>query len=164
MNPKTKNMASTRDFEEIYEAYYPLVNAYFVKHFDPSESEDLAQQTFMRLWAWLPHGQTVKNEKSLIFSIAKSVLCDRLRQKTALDGYVSVYELFDIPDTADFASEIELKVTLRTLSEADRMLIDLKNRGLKSREIGDILGISASAVRTRFQALRKSVEKLLKDS
>lgn len=156
-------MASTRDFEEIYEAYYPAVQAYFIKRFDPSESEDLAQQTFMRLWAWLPNGQKVKNEKSLIFSIAKSVLCDRLRQKTALDGYVSVYELFDIPDTADFASEIELRATLRTLTEADRMLIDLKNRGLKSREIGDILGISSSAVRTRLQALRKTVDKLLKE-
>lgn len=156
-------MAETRNFEEIYEAYYPAVQAYFIKRFDPSESEDLTQQTFMRLLAWLPNGQTVKNEKSLIFSIAKSVLCDRLRQKTALDGYVSVYELFDIPDTEDFAAEIELKTTLRTLTEADKMLIDLKNRGLKSREIGDILGISASAVRTRLQTLRKTIEKLLKD-
>ena len=156
-------MAEMRNFDKVYEEYYPAVQAYFVKRFDPSESEDLAQQTFMRLWAWLPHGQTVKNEKSLIFSIAKNVLCDRLRQKTALDGYVSVYELFDIPDTADFAAEIELKATLRTLTEADKMLIELKNRGLKSREIGDILGISASAVRTRLQILRKTIDKLLKE-
>lgn len=155
-------MAETRNFEEIYERYYPAVQAYFVRRFDPSESEDLAQQTFMRLWQWFAHGQTVKNEKSLIFSVAKSVLCDRLRKKTALDSFVSLYDLFDVPDMADFMSEIELNVTLCTLTEADKMLIELKKQGLKSREIGNILGLSASAVRTRLQTLRKTIGKLLK--
>lgn len=148
-------------FEELYERYYAAVKAYFVRRYDPNEAEDLAQQTFMQLWAWLPCGHVIKDEKSLVFTIAKRVLCDRLRRKTKAETEEAVCEIFDIPDDTDFTSEIEFKILLRTLAETDRMMIDLKSRGLKSREIGDILGISASAVRTRFQNIKRSVKKLI---
>lgn len=148
-------------FEELYERYFYAVKAYFARRYDPNEAEDLAQQTFIQIWAWLPCGQGIKDEKSLIFTVAKRVLCDRLRRKSAAETEETVCEIFDIPDDTDFTSEIELKLILRTLSDTDRMMIDLKSRGLKSREIGDILGISASAVRTRFQSIRKTIKKLI---
>lgn len=150
-------------FEELYERYFHAVKAYFSYRYDPNEAEDLAQQTFMQLWAWMPCSMGIKDEKSLIFTIAKRVLCDRLRRKTKAETEETVCEIFDIPIDTDFTSEIEFKILLRTLGETDRMMIDLKSRGLKSREIGDILGISASAVRTRFQNIKKSVKKLIDD-
>lgn len=148
-------------FEELYERYFSAVKAYFARRYDQNEAEDLAQQTFLQLWAWLPCSMGIKDEKSLIFTVAKRVLCDRLRRKTSAETGEAVCEMFDIPDDTDFTSEIELKLILRTLSDTDRMMIELKSRGLKSREIGDILGISASAVRTRFQNIKKSVKKLI---
>lgn len=40
----------------------------------------------------------------------------------------------------------------------DRQLIVMKAQGLNSKEMGKILGISASAVRSRLQALRKKIK------
>ena len=70
-----------RQFNILYDKFYPPVLSYFRKRISEDEAEDLAQITFMKLWAYLPCVTNIKNEKSLIFSIAKNVYCDRMRQK-----------------------------------------------------------------------------------
>ena len=41
-------------FNEIYDNYYKKIFAYFRKDFGKDDAEDLTQQAFMQLWAWLP--------------------------------------------------------------------------------------------------------------
>lgn len=153
------NIVST--FNRIYETLYPAVRAYFSRRFHPDEAEDLTQITFMKLWAYLPCAQLVKNEKALVFKIAKNVCTDRLRQKDMQVLFEELNEQLASKEQTNFESDIELQMTLNTLSAQDRELVDLCRHGWNSKEIAKIQGISASAVRTRKQVLRKRLKNLL---
>ena len=52
----------------------------------------------------------------------------------------------------------EMAQILLSLTEEERTVVEMKNMGFKSSEIGARLGISASAVRTRYQAIRKKLK------
>ena len=111
----------TTDFNRLYREYYQSVCKYFRKRYKEAEAEDLAQETFLRLWAWAGYADSVRNEKALIFSIAKSVLCDRLRRNDALNQYIQIDELFETPSSQSFEKSFELSQILATLSEEERM-------------------------------------------
>lgn len=150
----------TTDFNRLYREYYQSVCKYFRKRYKEAEAEDLAQETFLRLWAWAGYADSVRNEKALVFSIAKSVLCDRLRRNDAMNQYIQIDELFETPSSQSFEKSFELSQILATLSEEERMVIEMKNMGYKSSEIGKKLGISASAARTRLQQVRNKLKNI----
>lgn len=148
-------------FNDLYERFFPMVRAWFSRSFMPEEAEDLAQQTFMQLWGWLPCCAEIRSEKALVFRIARNVRADRLRQKSILAEAVQLMEETDLTDRSDFTTGIDLETVLYRLPRADRELIEMRRLGWSSREIGRAVGLSASAVRTRLQALRKKVGSLL---
>lgn len=148
----------TTDFNKLYREYYQSVCKYFSRRYREADAEDLAQETFLRLWAWAGCVDSVRNEKSLVFSVAKSVLCDRLRRNDALNQYVQIDGLFEKPSYQSFEKSFELSQILATLSEEERTIIEMKNMGYKSSEIGKKLGISASAARTRLQQIRNKLK------
>lgn len=153
------NQNSVTLFNELYEKYYKKVLAYFKKDFDNGEAEDLAQQTFLQLWSWIPNMQFVKNKKAYIFKIAKNVRCDRFRQKALMINTISITDAFEVPEPSVFTDNMDLRISLGAeLTYQDRQLIVMKAQGLNSKEMGKILGISASAVRSRLQALRKKIK------
>lgn len=141
-------------FNIVYEKLYPSVLAYFRKRTNDGDAEDMAQSTFMKLWAYLPCHDNIKNAKSLVFSIAKNVYCDKMRQKKLLE--ISENDiLFETAAKGDFAKQLEIQLEINSLPYEDRQIVNLKQLGCSSREIGKVLGISASAVRSRFQKIRK---------
>lgn len=64
-------------FNDIYDKYYDKILRFFKKDFSIDDAEDLTQQTFLQLWAWIPNAYAVKNSKALVFRIAKNVRIDR---------------------------------------------------------------------------------------
>lgn len=147
----------TKQFNILYNKFYPPVLSYFRKRISEDEAEDLAQITFMKLWAYLPCVANIKNEKSLIFSIAKNVYCDRMRQKK-LQTISENEQFFEITDNKDFTKDIETQMVINSLPKKDREMIELKKLGFSSREIGKIQGVSASAIRTRMQGIRNRLD------
>lgn len=145
-------------FNSLYKEYYQPVCKYFQKRYAESEAEDMAQETFMRLWAWAGCGDSVRNEKSLVFSVAKSVLCDRLRRRDLLAQSEQIDEMLNVQSRDNVELAVEMSNLLCSLSEEERAVIELKNMGYKSAEIGKKLGISASAARTRLQQVRKKLK------
>lgn len=146
-------------FNELYENYYKKVLSYFKKEFDADEAENLTQQTFLQLWSWIPNMQLVKNKKAYIFRIAKNVRCDRYRQKALMLNTVSLADDFEIRDNSVFTDDIDFRLSFNTgLTYQDKQLLVMKEQGLSSREIGKILGISSSAVRSRLQTLRGKIK------
>ncbi len=145
-------------FNNLYKEYYSPVCRYFQKRYAESEAEDMAQETFMRLWAWAGCGNNVRNAKSLVFSVAKSVLCDRLRQRDLLSNSEQIDELLNVQSSDNIELAFEMAQILLSLTEEERTVVEMKNMGYKSAEIGKKLGVSASAVRTRYQAIRKKLK------
>ncbi len=145
-------------FNSVYERYCKAVKSYFLKRFDADEADDLTQITFMKLWAYLPNQKNIKNEKSLIFSIAKSVLCDRLRQRDIEKNELSEIDLID---KEDFTASVELQILIAHLPQKDKELLELKRIGMSSREIAKIQKTNASTVRSRLQRIKSDLKKLM---
>ena len=55
------------------------------------------------------------------------------------------------PSAADDMQSLSVRLAFDALDRDTRELLTLKNFGFKSEEIGALLGVSASAVRTRLQ-------------
>ncbi len=145
-------------FNELYSRYYKAVVSYFSKRFDRNEAEDLAQNVFMKLWAYIPCVTEIRNKKSLVFKIAKNVLVDRLRQKKFSENHEPLDKAENV-GVFDDVTAAETKALLNSLSPRDREIVTLKTDGWTSREIASVQKTSPSAVRTRLQEIRKILKK-----
>ncbi len=149
-----------QEFNRIYEKYYPALYKYFAKNFRECEADDLCQQTFVRLWEWLPCIGQVRSEKAIVFKIAKSVLYDNYRREKTRRELLSLEEMFEVADESNFTEALELNSTLNALSERDRKIVKLKQAGYKSHEIAAILGVSSSSVRTYISKIKQFLKNI----
>lgn len=158
---ESKNIVDV--FNNIYIRYYSSVCSYFYKNFNIGEAEDLTQTTFLKLWSWLSchRSEHILSEKALVFRIARNVKNDRIRMKSNIPDICQFSEQLDICENSDFEQVVEFSVALAELSREDRELLSLKELGWSSKEIGKIMGVSASAVRSRMQNVRKRLEEIL---
>ncbi len=153
-------------FNELWEKYEKRIYLYFRRQFDENTAEDLCQQTFLNAWRYIcsyPE-KSVINKKSWIFTVAKNAKHDFLRQKmynSANYSYENIYET-QIPVSYNLDDKINIQKALSRLSKDDRELLNMAQY-LKSREIASVLGISASAVRSRIQKAKDRLTLLLKE-
>lgn len=87
-------------FGVIYDKYYKKILCFFRRDFAVEDAEDLIQQAFLRLWAWLPQADSVKNGGALIYSIAKTVRADRFRKTALMLDTLPLYDFVDVPRAA----------------------------------------------------------------
>ncbi len=148
------------NFSKLYEEYYSAVYKYFRKKIGENDAEDLTQQTFVKLLAWIGCIDQIRSEKALIFKVANSVLCDYLRNKQIIENAVSAVsfdELYNYTDNYDFTNEIESSSYFNKLSEREKRIVELKIEGYNSTEIGKKLGISGSTIRTYLENIKKKL-------
>lgn len=151
-------MAARENFEKIYAEKEKAVKSFFQKRAPQAEVDDLTQQTFMKLWAYMVGAHTVRSYKALVFTAAKSVLTDYYRRKGAFISIEESAENLSALYSADFEDTVIMRSMLSLLTPEEKVMIDLKAKGYSSGEIGKIFGISASAVRTRIQNIRKKLK------
>ena len=134
-------MTNNKRFESLYKTYFSRVYSYFSLCFDPHRAQDLAQQTFLNVWKALARSKMwnghIENERAWIFRIAVNVKNDELRKKQRR------------PPTQEL---------IETLSDSQS---SQENMGLTSREIAEVLRISASAVRSRISGARERFSQIL---
>ncbi len=146
------------NIQNLYEEYYSALYKYFCKKTNQDDAEDLTQQTFVKLMTYITCIDKIRSPKSLVFTIAKSVLCDYFRTKKLLELSVSFDELYDYADNYDFTNEIESSGFLNKLTKRERQIVELKVQGYNSLEIGKKLGLSGSTVRTYLEKVRKKID------
>ena len=147
-------------FSKIYEEYYSVVYKYFCKKVGENDAEDLSQQTFVKLLTWIGCIDKIRSPKSLVFTVAKRVLCDYIRRKQLIENTISSVsfdELYNFSDDYDFSKDIESTDILNNLAKREQQIIELKVQGYNSKEIGEKLGISGSTVRTYLENIRKKI-------
>lgn len=175
---KTKTIDPIRDasdrFQEAYEKYAPDLRAYFSICFGDSMAEDLTQQLFLKLWVYLlgRPGFVPENWRAWLFRGAVNLKNDTIRwvrtlpQPFALDededALPSPARISD--DTDERLRRIAVRAALFRMDTRERDLILLKYMGFHSGEIGELLHLSASAVRSRFARARDHFEKFLREA
>lgn len=152
-------------FDKLWYRYKSKIYAYFRRQFDEATAEDLCQQTFMNAWKYISvYGDNISNHKSWLFTVARNVKNDHLRyiQLHQMNyNYESLYET-DIPVETNIDESISFQKAFEKLSDEEKQLLSMAQY-LKSREIGSVLGISASAVRNRKQKAKQHLDALLKE-
>ena len=80
---------------------------------------------------------------------------------TMNSDYLNIYETTVSTET-DFDSAINMQKAFNKLSKEDRELLSMAEH-LTSREIGSVLGISASATRSRIKKAKDTLKALLNE-
>lgn len=151
-------------FDELWSKYYRRIYAYFRRQFDGQTAEDLCQQTYLNAWRYISAyaDSNISQNKAWLFAIAKNVKNDHLR-------YVQLHSMnfrYESLGQADISAEISMDESIAIqkafsrLSEEEKQLLSMAEY-LTSKEIGSVLGISASAVRTRIQKAKQNLKNLL---
>ncbi|MFT7328236.1 MAG: RNA polymerase sigma-70 factor (ECF subfamily) [Crocinitomicaceae bacterium] len=81
-NMKDNKQQYTEQFMEYYEKYSDDIFRFcMVKTRNRSLSLDITQETFMKFWEYIIKGTDIKNERPLLYRIAKNLVIDSYRKK-----------------------------------------------------------------------------------
>lgn len=154
-------------FDELWIKYNRKIYSYFRRQFDEHTAEDLCQQTYLKAWSHISaySGIGIKQNKAWLFTVARNVKNDHLRyiQLHSMNfKYENLYEA-DKAVESNVDESLAIQKTFARLCEEERQLLSMAEY-LTSKEIGSVLGISASAVRNRIQKAKDHLKKLLEES
>lgn len=158
----TSETEKETQFDAVYRELFGDVYAYFNICFGEQTAEDLAQEAFLRVWRAVDSGKIPDNWRAWVFRCAVNLKNDFLRRKYAESG-VQSFETVVLPFTAalDEGETLAVKGALARLVGTDREVLTLKSMGFTSDEIGELLSISGSAVRTRLQKAKQNFQNAL---
>ena len=135
---------------------------------------DITQETFTKYWDILSSGQNIKNDKALIFTIARNLIIDHYRKHKSCslealaeteDGE-NVEEFILIEDNKKYEIELETEARfliskIRNLPKSYQQIVYLRYiEDLKPDEIAKILGISVSAASVRIHRGIEGLKKI----
>jgi len=159
----------TRYFEQWREP----VNRYVVAAFgDPVEAEEITQEAFLQLYRRLHGGPPITNVRAWVFRAAHSLALNRIRSQQfiqLLDD--DAWE--DLKRTlGDAAANPEqrviqleklrrLRMAIGRLTAQERQCLHLRTKGLRYREIAEILELGTSTV---AETLYRVIEKLTQEN
>jgi RNA polymerase sigma-70 factor, ECF subfamily len=138
---------------------------------DTTMAEDLVSQVFLDVWRTARQFEGRSQVSTWLLSIARFKALTSLRQRRFEDiDQEDVREIADEADTPEVSlerattSEI-LRACVAKLSPAHREIINLVYYHEKSvEEVGEIIGIPQSTVKTRMFYARKQLAELLRDA
>jgi RNA polymerase sigma-70 factor, ECF subfamily len=154
-----------------FEQWRDPVNRYVIAAFgDPTEAEEITQEAFLQLYLQLHSGQSVTNVRAWVFRTAHNLAVNRIKAQQFV-------ELLDEDSwevlrgsIADIAPNPEqrllklqrfsrLRAAMARLTPLERQCLHLRTKGLRYREIADILTLGTSTVaETLYRVIGKLTE------
>ncbi len=155
----------SRLFKELWGKYQKSIYRYFRREFSSEVAEDLCQQTYLKLWEYIEtlYNKNIFQQRAWLFTVAKNVRNDYLRYKSSHQQNFIWQELLDSDRSYEpnLEESILIQKAFGELCQDDKELLNMSEY-LTSKEIGEILGISDSAVRSRKQKAKKKLSEKLR--
>jgi RNA polymerase sigma-70 factor (ECF subfamily) len=141
-----------------FEQWCDPVNRYVVAAFgDPVEAEEITQEAFLQLYRQLHSGQSITNVRAWVFRTVHNLAINRIKSRQFIEllDEDSWEELRgSVVDTASNPEqrlmELEkfgrLRIAIARLTPRERQCLHLRTKGLRYREIADILNVGTTTV------------------
>jgi RNA polymerase sigma-70 factor (ECF subfamily) len=148
-----------RDFDSAYRRYFPLIREKCRRMLDDSgEADDVAQETFVRLWQAKLEAANALRISSWIYRTSTRLAIDRMRErfrKRRADVAVAATGGRQVPKSDDLLSTRRQLEQLARAVPAEQLEIAVLSRldRLSHAEIGEVMEISERTVRRRLQQL-----------
>ncbi len=157
-------------FSQLMKRYLPAVINFSMRYFNQrSDAEDIAQETFTRLWCkapvWEHKGISVK---AWLFKVAYNQSIDQLRKQKP--EYLADYDENIIDEAAFIESMMDIdanlnmqKLALGILPERQRTAISLcAIKGFSNSEAAIVMGTSVEALESLMARGRRKLKKIYK--
>lgn len=147
------DQSETINFDQLYEQYYtPIYKKIFYLIGDRLVAEDLAQETFMKLYKAPPQHSNIKG---WLYQVATHLAYNHVRNITKRKSKIALLfqkEILKTPSSEEAALlKTEINFTREILDELpprDRIILLLKFSGYKYHEIAELLGINKNSIGT----------------
>lgn len=156
---------SREDLAELYRrtraAVYGLALSYLK---NGAEAEDVAQDTFVKVWAAAPSYRPQGKPMAWLLTIARNLALGRLRTAARIqDLSEAQWSAFSIEsDTLTADDRTVLAAALGRLSDEKRHIVVLHAVcGLKHREIAQFLGLALPTVLSKYHRSLKKLKTIL---
>lgn len=131
---------------------------------DPSVSDDLVQETFLRAWRAFDSLNCEASAKGWLFTILRRENARRFERQRPETGQI---ETDGVPDWNNYDTSVEAVVLRRAVRELapeyrEPLLLQVI-AGFSCDEIAEVLDLSRSAVMTRVSRARKKLRAVLED-
>jgi RNA polymerase sigma factor (sigma-70 family) len=157
-------------FKTIYDSHHQKLYNYFLKKTHSAElSEELVQETFIKLWRFRAHLQTDIALDIQIFRIARTTCIDLLRKHArSRVAFVPADDLERVAERRGWVEEKEeapegvsrVRSVLGQLSPMRRRIIEQRLEGFSNQEIAVNLSISKKTVENQLNRAFSEIKKL----
>lgn len=159
-----------RAFRELVDRYLNAITRFALRTLgDRAEAEEVAQETFLRLWTSAAEFEPQAQPKTWLYRIARNQCIDRIRKRRSHGQEVELSEREageDRPSALLLRKQTKVRVeeALATLPERQREAITLVHyEGLSGAEACDVLAVSAEALESLLARGRRALRKHLSD-
>lgn len=157
---------SERAYKQLYELWVSRLYRFVFQYLKSEEAtDDVVQETFLRIWTNREHLNPDQSFKSYLFTIAYHFLLKELRRQIhnpSMDEYVEYRDKLassanEIPDGLDYDRFVKaLEKAKQHLSPRQREIFELnKEYGMSVAEISGKLSVTEQVVRNQLSAALK---------
>jgi RNA polymerase sigma-70 factor (ECF subfamily) len=155
-----------RAYREMVDRYLASITRFSQRVLgNASEAEEVAQETFLRLWTQAASFTPRAKAKTWLYRIARNQCIDRLRKRHEANGELDNVRSDDRPSQLLVRKETAQQVdrALQALPERQRAAITLVHyEGLDGAEACEILEVSTEALESLLARARRSLREQLK--
>lgn len=159
--------------QELFQLHGQSLRAY-VRHIvkDAAASDDLAQETFVRLIRHMRSGTAISNVQAWLCAVGRNLAADYLREQARYasieeaPGHSRRSEQADPTPSAEqrcLEAERAVRVerALKRLSPLELQCLQMRSAGMLYRQIGSSLGVTVSTVES---ALARAIRKIMTEA
>jgi len=163
---KTRNEAFNLLLKKYQQKLYWHIRRMVIDHDD---SDDIVQDTFVKIWKNLPGFRNDAQLYTWMYRIATNeciTFLNKKKQKNNITLDDVAYELADtLADSTYFngdQAQLKLQQAILTLPEKQRLVFNMKYYDdMKYEEMSDVLGTSVGALKASFHLAVKKIESYL---
>ena len=152
------------NFETIYKTHWQKVFRLCMGYVnDTDRANDLAQETFIKVWQQLPKFRNESSIGTWIFRIASNTCLRQIQKENKMPKSKIPLEIKD--DILDTNIEKDIQFLYQCISElpeVERIIISLELEDMNQKEIAQIVGLSEGNIRVKIHRIKQKLTQKFK--